>query len=92
VFSTLTFHHWSGRQAGIAEVARVLTPRGRWLLADFIVGGWMRPLKVLLRIHAPTRGQLSALLRGAGLEVKETGRLRRFSGQLPVLAIGRVSR
>ena len=36
VFSTMTFHHWSDQGKGISEVARVLTPAGRWLLADFI--------------------------------------------------------
>ena len=36
VFSTMTFHHRPNQSQDIAEIARVLTPRGRWVLADFV--------------------------------------------------------
>jgi ubiquinone/menaquinone biosynthesis C-methylase UbiE len=50
VFSTLTFHHWHDQRKGIAEVARVLAPGGRWLLADFVPVGMMRYVSSLLRL------------------------------------------
>ena len=34
--STLSFHHWIGKAKGISEVARVLRPQGRLLLADIV--------------------------------------------------------
>ncbi len=42
VFSTMTFHHWADQRKGVSEVARVLAPGGRWLLADFIGRGLVR--------------------------------------------------
>ncbi|HEY1456091.1 MAG TPA: class I SAM-dependent methyltransferase, partial [Candidatus Dormibacteraeota bacterium] len=39
VFSTLTFHHWADQPRGIAEVARVMSPGGRWMLADVMPSG-----------------------------------------------------
>jgi len=35
-FSTLSFHHWTSQAKGVSEVARVLTPQGRFLLADIV--------------------------------------------------------
>lgn len=35
-FSTLSFHHWIDQPKGISEVARVLRPQGRFLLADIV--------------------------------------------------------
>jgi ubiquinone/menaquinone biosynthesis C-methylase UbiE len=34
VFGKLSFHHWSNRAKGVSEIARVLRPQGRFLLAD----------------------------------------------------------
>ncbi len=36
-FSTLSFHHWANQAKGISEVARVLRPQGRFLLADITI-------------------------------------------------------
>jgi ubiquinone/menaquinone biosynthesis C-methylase UbiE len=33
-FTTVSFHHWDDRLAGVREVARVLRPTGRFILAD----------------------------------------------------------
>jgi ubiquinone/menaquinone biosynthesis C-methylase UbiE len=35
-FSTLSFHHWIDQAKGVSEVARVLRPHGRFLLADIV--------------------------------------------------------
>lgn len=89
VFSTMTFHHWSNQTKGIAEVARVLTPGGRWLLADFVASGFMRPVRSLLRLHQfPERADLESMLSDAGLKVVAERRIRRLAGQIAVMAIG----
>ena len=90
VFSTMTFHHWSDQPKGIAEVARVLRPGGRWLLADFVASGLMRYVRRLLRLNQfPERRQLDTMLEAAGLSVVVERRVRGLRGQVPVLAMGR---
>jgi ubiquinone/menaquinone biosynthesis C-methylase UbiE len=70
VFSTMTFHHWHDQARGIAEVARVLTPGGRWLLAEFVASGFMRLVRSVLRLHQfPQRDDLRRTLLGSGLKV-----------------------
>jgi ubiquinone/menaquinone biosynthesis C-methylase UbiE len=89
VFSTLTFHHWHDQRKGIAEVARVLAPGGRWLLADFVPMGMMRYVSRLLRLKRfQDRGRLEGMLSDAGLAVVAERRVPRLGGQVPVLAIG----
>src|SRR5207253_2980027 len=89
VFSTMTFHHWSDQQKGISEVARVLTPGGRWLLADFIATGAMR---WVFRIVRPKRfhemAKLRALLAPARLAIATSKTVPGLRGQVAVLAIG----
>jgi ubiquinone/menaquinone biosynthesis C-methylase UbiE len=34
VVSTVSFHHWASQRAGLAEVRRVLSPGGIFVLAD----------------------------------------------------------
>lgn len=90
VFSTMTFHHWADQRQGIAEVARVLKPSGRWLLADFVAVRLMRYVRRVLRLRQfPERGELEAMLRAAGLVVAEQRQVPGLRGQVPVLAIGR---
>ena len=40
-FSTLSFHHWADQAKGISEIARVLRPQGRFLLADIVIPRWL---------------------------------------------------
>lgn len=91
VFSTMTFHHWSDQRAGIAEVARVLKPRGRWLLADFVASGLMRYVRRLLRLRRfPERRVLDPMLAAAGLQVLARRGVPGTGAQVPVLVIGRL--
>jgi ubiquinone/menaquinone biosynthesis C-methylase UbiE len=92
VFSTMTFHHWSDQARGAAEVARVLAPRGRWLLADFVAAGIMKPIRRLLRLHQfPEPLQMKGMLRDAGLAMAAGRRVARLGGQVTVMTIGRAS-
>ena len=90
VFSTMTFHHWADQRQGIAEVARVLGPRGRWLLADFIATG---PMRWVFKIVRPRRfhevGEIRAMLAPAGLALVRGRRVRGLWGQVSVLVIRR---
>lgn len=89
VFSTMTFHHWDDQGRGIAEIARVLKPDGRWVLADFVADGFMRYVRRALRLRQfPERSQLDAMLRPASLHVVAERKVRGLRGQVPVLAIG----
>jgi ubiquinone/menaquinone biosynthesis C-methylase UbiE len=89
VFSTMTFHHWTDQGKGIAEIARVMRPGGRWLLADFMPAGFVRWIRRLFRMHQfPVREELNASLSAAGLEVVGQHAVPGLRGQVVVLAIG----
>lgn len=89
VFSTMTFHHWADQGKGIAEVARVLAPGGRWLLAEFIPAGALAFVRRVLRLRQfPERPQLEAALGHEGLRVVFELRAPGLGGQVSVLAIG----
>jgi ubiquinone/menaquinone biosynthesis C-methylase UbiE len=89
VFSTMTFHHWSDQEKGIAEIQRVLAPGGQWLLADFMPSGFMRLVRRIFRMRQfPVRGEIDARLSNAGLVVKAERKVPRLRGQVTVLAIG----
>ena len=90
VFSTMTFHHWADQRAGINEVARVLAPGGRWMLADFIASGVMRYVRRLFRLRRfPERREMDPMLDGAGLRVLGRRGVPGVGSQVPVLIIGR---
>jgi ubiquinone/menaquinone biosynthesis C-methylase UbiE len=89
VFSTLTFHHWQDQSKGVAEVARVLAPGGRWLLADFMATGFIGYVRRLLRQNRfPERARLDAMLVHAGLAVVAARIVPGLGGQVSVVAIG----
>ena len=88
VFSTLTFHHWADQRKAVGEIARVLAPGGRWLLADFLATGLVRYVRRLLRMtRFPERESLSAMLAPAGLHVLRDRKVLALGGQVAVLAI-----
>lgn len=92
VFSTMTFHHWSDQRAGIGEVARVLAPGGRWLLADFVASGVMKYVRRLFRLRRfPERRDLDPMLAAAGLEVASQRTVRGVGRQVPILLIRRTT-
>jgi ubiquinone/menaquinone biosynthesis C-methylase UbiE len=91
VFSTMTFHHWQNQGRGAAEVARVLTPDGRWLLAEFVPSGFMKSVRSLLRLHQfPDRTYLRDVLGNAGLKMVKEQRVSGLRGQVAVMAIGSI--
>jgi ubiquinone/menaquinone biosynthesis C-methylase UbiE len=88
VFSTMTFHHWEDQGRGIAEIARVLTPPGRWLLAEFVGTGFVGFMRRVLRLHQfPERSKLRRDLLASGLEVVAEERVQGLGGQVAVMAI-----
>jgi ubiquinone/menaquinone biosynthesis C-methylase UbiE len=88
VLSTMTFHHWADQRQGIAEIKRVMTPGGRWVLADLIRMGLFRYVGRLFGwTRFPERDQLEAMLAGSGLRVVAERRVQR---RISVLAIGSV--
>lgn len=67
VLSTMSFHHWSDQAVGVCEVARVLRPGGRFLLADVSVAAPLAKLIRSPRVHTPA--SLRNLFAQAALEV-----------------------
>ena len=93
VFSTMTFHHWADQKKGVSEVARVLAPNGRWLLADFVGQGIVRSITQLLRLHRFfDRKGLDTFIAEAGLVVVAERPSRWLGKSVPVLAIKKVER
>jgi len=88
VFSTMTFHHWQNQGRGVAEVARVMAPGGRWLLADFVASGFMKYVRSLLRLRQfPDRADLQGMLLDGRLKVVAERRVPGLGGQIAVIAI-----
>ncbi len=67
-FSTLSFHHWADQAKGISEVARVLRPQGRFLLADIVIPRWMSAFVRNFRYNSPA--EIRDMFTQAGLTVE----------------------
>ncbi|MDQ6662613.1 MAG: class I SAM-dependent methyltransferase [Chloroflexota bacterium] len=65
-FSTVSFHHWQNHAAGLCEIARVLQPQGRFILADVCPPTWIVPL---MQHRAYDRKSLRTLFVASGLRV-----------------------
>ena len=70
--STISFHHWPKKLEGLKEIARVLRPGGRLLLADHAVPEWLKALGS--QALAPSAA--SRLVTEAGLSVRRVAKLR----------------
>ncbi len=91
VISTMTFHHWQNQGRGAAEVARVLTPDGRWLLAEFVPSGFMKRVRSLLRLHQfPDRTHLRDVLGSARLRIVKDQPVSGLRGQVAVMVVSRL--
>ena len=86
-FSTLSFHHWANQAKGISEVARVLRPQGRFLLADIVIPGWMSPLVRHFRYNSPHK--IREMFQQAGLNVELQQQPWRWSRVLLITAGGK---
>ncbi len=54
-FSTLSFHHWANQAKGISEIARVLRPQGRFILADIVIPSWLSLFVQHFRFNSPAK-------------------------------------
>lgn len=68
VVSTLSFHHWKDQVAGISEIARVLVPGGRFILADFLLPLGLSRITTHLRSNEPAA--VRELFTQAGITVQ----------------------
>jgi ubiquinone/menaquinone biosynthesis C-methylase UbiE len=85
-FSTLSFHHWTDQAKGVSEVARVLRPQGRFLLADIV---WPFVLSFFTRhFKRNNPKKMREMLVEAGLNVELQQRPWRWSRFL-VVTVGR---
>jgi ubiquinone/menaquinone biosynthesis C-methylase UbiE len=74
--ASFTAHHWSDRAAGFTEIARVLRPEGRFVLAEFRPGGWLvrlwRKMTTSKHQHVPDFFGWKAELESAGFREVST--------------------
>jgi ubiquinone/menaquinone biosynthesis C-methylase UbiE len=74
VTTSMSMHHWRAAEEGLAEIGRVLRPRGRALVADIARRGLAGRITDLVgrlgrhRARYLGTGELAAALRAAGLE------------------------
>lgn len=81
VVSTTSFHHWRDQARGLAELRRVVAPRGRVVLVDVCAG----PLRTITPDGARTAKQIATLLTDAGLDLQSSETLYRVAGILPLV-------
>lgn len=94
--STLMMHHLPDdlKRQGLAEIARVLKPRGRLVIADFVGGEGRKEHRGNVGSGASSLSELVALVRDAGFaEVEtETMRMPRFSAHMSDVGFVRASK
>jgi len=83
-FSTLSFHHWTNQAKGISEVARVLRPQGRFLLADIVIPRWLSLFIRHFRYNSPAR--IREMFTRAGLNVELQQQPWRWTRVLLIIA------
>jgi ubiquinone/menaquinone biosynthesis C-methylase UbiE len=83
VLSTMSFHHWKDRAAGVREIARVLRPDGRFCLVDAKLPAFLA--KLLHHMEGNSFAAWRTFFEQAGLDV--TGKQRAFLGHV-ILMLG----
>jgi ubiquinone/menaquinone biosynthesis C-methylase UbiE len=83
-FSTLSFHHWANQAKGISEVARVLRPQGKFLLADIVIPRWLSLFVRHFRYNSPAN--IHEMFTQAGLTVELQQQPWRWSRVLLIMA------
>jgi ubiquinone/menaquinone biosynthesis C-methylase UbiE len=67
-FSTMSYHHWANQDRAVKEIARVLRPNGRFLLADIVMP---RGLSFIFRhTKMNNRKRIRETFEAAGLTVQ----------------------
>ncbi|HTW90198.1 MAG TPA: class I SAM-dependent methyltransferase [bacterium] len=81
VITTMSFHHWKDRAAGVREIARVLRPGGRFCLADATLPAWLA--RLTHHMEGNSFATWRALVESAGLSV--AAQKRTFLGHVLVM-------
>jgi ubiquinone/menaquinone biosynthesis C-methylase UbiE len=82
-FSPLSFHDWGNQAKGVSEVARVLRPQGRFLLADIVLPFGLSFFNHHFKRNDPKR--MREMFKRAGLKVELQQRQWRWSRFLVVI-------
>ena len=85
-FSTLSFHHWAKQAKGVSEVARVLRPQGRFLLADITIPFGLSLFVKHFKHNSPAK--IHEMFTQAGLTVELQQRQWRWS-RFILVTVGR---